>query len=110
MADFINNAGESILTSEELLSQMKWDGLRARIRRPPVRLVTRSHVLQTSELYISEAQRMANLVRLLECTYCLRFCSDHGIYPLHLWEWAVNTILDHDEEQARLQHEKEQRT
>ena len=113
MSDFINNAGESILTSEELLRQIKWAGLRARVRHPPMRLVTRAHLRNTSDLVIFESKRMANLVQLLEHgdnAHFWRFCSDQGIYPLHLWEWAVNTILDHDEEQARLQREKEQQT
>lgn len=111
MSDFINAAGESILTAPEILSQMEWDGLRARVRRPPTRFVTRQQLNNTSVLHVTEANRMANLVRLLgHMPYFWRFCWTEGIYPLHLWEWAVNTILDHDEERERLQREKEQQT
>ena len=109
MPDFIN-AGESILTSEELINHIKWDGLRARIRRPP-RMASQSKVVRPEQFITTraqlrnigtpdtaeESQRMSALVRLLEYTTVFwRFCSDQNVYPLRLWEWAVNTILDHD--------------
>lgn len=77
----------------ELISHKKWDRLRYVVRLRNCQ----AERCRTTTVTGDCDDLDANLVRLFEYDPNFwEFCSNNNIYPLNLWEFAVNTILDHD--------------